>query len=31
MNNEAEYSIVIELLRDAISHGVRSLEIHLDS
>jgi ribonuclease HI len=31
MNNVAEYSVVIELLRDAISHGVRSLEVRLDS
>ena len=30
-NNVAEYSVVIELLRDAISHGVLSLEVHLDS
>ena len=30
-NNVAEYSVVIELLRDAISHGVHSLEVHLDS
>ena len=29
-NNVAEYSAVIELLRDAISHGVLSLEVHLD-
>ena len=27
----AEYSIVIELLRDSISHGVLSLEVRLDS
>ena len=26
-NNVAEYSVVIELLRDAISHGVLSLEL----
>ena len=31
LNNVAEYSVVIELLRDAISHGVLSLEVHLDS
>jgi ribonuclease HI len=31
MNNVAEYSIVIELLRDAISHGIRSLEVRMDS
>jgi ribonuclease HI len=30
-NNVVEYSIVIELLCDVISHGVRSLEVHLDS
>ena len=30
-NNVAEYSAVIELLRDAISHGVLSLEVRLDS
>ena len=30
-NNVAEYSAIIELLRDAISHGVPSLEVHLDS
>ena len=30
-NNVVEYSVVIELLRDAISHGVHSLEVHLDS
>ena len=30
-NNVAEYSTVIMLLRDAISHGVLSLEVHLDS
>ena len=30
-NNVAEYSTVIELLRDAISHGVLSLEVRLDS
>ena len=29
-NNVAEYSVIIELLRDAISHGVLSLEVHLD-
>jgi ribonuclease HI len=31
MNNVAEYSIVIEILRDVISHGIRSLEVLLDS
>ena len=30
-NNVAKYSVVIELLRDAISHGVLSLEVCLDS
>ena len=30
-NNVAEYSAVIELLRDAILHGVLSLELCLDS
>ena len=30
-NNVAEYSAFIELLRDAISHGVLSLEVRLDS
>ena len=30
-NNVAEYSVVFELLQDAISHGVLSLEVHLDS
>ena len=30
-NNVAKYSAVIELLRDAISHGVHSLVVHLDS
>ena len=30
-NNVAEYSVVIELLRDAISNGVLSLEVCLDS
>ena len=29
-NNVVEYSVVIELLRDAISHGIRSLEVHVD-
>jgi ribonuclease HI len=31
MNNVAEYSAVIEILRDAISHGILSLEVRLDS
>ena len=30
-NNLAEYSVVIELLQDVISHGVLSLEVRLDS
>ena len=30
-NNVAEYSVVIELLRDVILHGVLSLEVCLDS
>ena len=30
-NNVAEYSVVIELLQDAISHGILSLEVRLDS
>ena len=30
-NNVVEYSVVIKLLRDAISHGVLSLEVNLDS
>ena len=30
-NNVVEYSVVIELLRDAILHGVISLEVCLDS
>ena len=29
-NNVAEYSAIIELLRDSISHGVLSLEVRLD-
>ena len=29
-NNVAEYSAVIQLLRDAILHGVLSLEVRLD-
>ena len=31
LNNVVEYSDVIKLLRDAISHGVHSLEVRLDS
>ena len=30
-NNVSKYSVIIELLCDAISHGVHSLEVHLDS
>ena len=30
-NNVAEYSAVIKLLHDAISHGVLSLEVRLNS
>ena len=30
-NNVAEYSAIIELLQDAISHGILSLEVLLDS
>ena len=30
-NNVAEYSAIIELPQDAISHGVLSLEVRLDS
>ena len=30
-NNVAEYSAIIELLRDAILHGILSLEVRLDS
>ena len=30
-NNVAEYSVVIELLQDAILHGVLSLEVRLNS
>jgi ribonuclease HI len=31
MNNVAEYIVVIEILRDVISHGIHSLEVRLDS
>jgi ribonuclease HI len=31
MNNVAEYSVVIEILHDSISHGICTLEVHLDS
>ena len=30
-NNVAEYSAIIDLLCDFISHGIHSLEVHLDS
>ena len=30
-NNVAEYSVIIELLWDSISHGVLSLEVRLES
>ena len=30
-NNIYEYSAMIELLRDSISHGIRSLEVCIDS
>ena len=30
-NNVVEYSVVIELLCDSISHGIHSLEVCLDS
>ena len=30
-NNVAEYKAVIELLRDALSHGITQLEVWLDS
>ena len=31
MNNVVEYNVVIEILCDAISHGVQYLEVLLDS
>ena len=31
LNNVAEYSVIIELLHDAISHSVLYLEVRLDS
>jgi ribonuclease HI len=31
MNNVAEYSVVIELLRDAISHVIHALDVRMDS
>ena len=30
-NNVVEYSVLIQLLCDVISHGFHSLEVHLDS
>ena len=30
-NNVAEYRAIIELLWDALSHGITQLEVHLDS
>ena len=30
-NNVAEYSVVVGLLHDGISNGIRFLEVHLDS
>jgi ribonuclease HI len=30
-NNVVKYSVIIELLCDAISHGIRALEVRLDS
>ena len=30
-NNVSKYSVIIELLQDAISHGVLTLEVRLDS
>jgi ribonuclease HI len=30
-NNVVEYSVVIELLRDALSHGISHLWVHLDA
>ena len=31
LNNVAKYSVVIELVHDAISHGIQSLDVRLDS
>ena len=31
LKNVSEYSDIIELLHDSISHGICSLEVHLDS
>jgi ribonuclease HI len=30
-NNIAEYSVIIKLLRDALSYGIQSLQVYLDS
>jgi ribonuclease HI len=30
-NNVVEYSVVIELLRDALSHGIYHLRVYLDA
>jgi ribonuclease HI len=30
-NNVAEYNVIIELLHNPISHGILSIEVHLDS
>ena len=30
-NNVVEYSVIIELLRDVISHGIHSLKVRIDS
>jgi ribonuclease HI len=30
-NNVVEYSVVIELLRDALSHGISHLRVYLDA
>jgi ribonuclease HI len=31
MNNVVKYNVLIELLHDAISHGIHSLEVRMDS
>ena len=31
LNNIVDYSFMIDLLRDAISHGILSQKVHLDS
>jgi ribonuclease HI len=30
-NNVVEYSVVIELLRDSLSHGISHLQVYLDA